>query len=312
MQELHPARIDAPRLSELLTFYLEKKTLKPKTIALYRRALQWGISDWMDIPIDRISKRMIADRHQELSNRNGPRGTGKDCANLTMRTLKSLMNFAIKRYETDDGVRLIKENPVVWVEFNRSRRRKDIVQDHQLPAWFREVLRCDDPDCRDYLLVLLFMGFRRSEGRLLRWADLDFQAELITARDTKNGTDHILPMPQYINDLLSRRYWYMKPEPKDYVFPGRHGRGALSDNYKGYQRLWEPMGFAFRPHALRRTFLTAGARLNLPPLTLKWLANHETDNDVTLGYVVRDPESLREPIEKISQRLLELGKVSNL
>lgn len=59
-------------------------------------------------------------------------------------------------------------------------------------------------------------------------------------------------------------------------------------------------------HDLRRTFLTVAERLSLSYVTLKKLANHSGTNDTTFGYVVVDVERLREPMQKITNELLNL------
>ena len=304
MHDIHVARSSAPTLRQVWEIYLERKPLAKTTKDLYRRALNWGVQDWMDLPVDRITRLMVADRHCELSRKNGPRGQGKDAANLTFRTMRSLLNFAIHRLQEDSAY--IKDNPVNCLSdlraWNKTTKRHDIIDEHLLPIWFKEVLSHDDPLCRDYLLILLFMAYRRREACLLKWNDVNFRSGLITARETKNHKEHTLPMPQFVIDLLSRRYWYMKPRSHDYIFPGRFG-GHLSVNYKGYQELWEPMGFTFRLHALRRTTLTTGALLGIPELHIAWIANHENDASITRRYMVKNPEVLREHIEKISEKL---------
>lgn len=59
-------------------------------------------------------------------------------------------------------------------------------------------------------------------------------------------------------------------------------------------------------HDLRRVFITMAERLGVPYYQIKKLANHATGKDVTFGYLVVDVEMLREPMDRINQRLLDL------
>jgi len=66
-------------------------------------------------------------------------------------------------------------------------------------------------------------------------------------------------------------------------------------------------------HDLRRTFATTAENIGVRGYTLKRLINHKTGAaDVTGGYIVTDVESLREPMQTITDKLLSLtsGKLS--
>lgn len=43
-----------------------------------------------------------------------------------------------------------------------------------------------------------------------------------------------------------------------------------------------------------------------PHYALKRLANHSSGDDVTAGYIIVSPERLREPMERIENKLLQL------
>ena len=314
MQELHGARPSAPTLSQVWHLYKEKRSLKEQTIKMYEFVWKWGMPDWMELPITSITKTMIEDRHKQLSQKNGPRGSGRASADLCMRTLRTVINFANQRYEQPAGKRLIEDNPVRWLseikQWNPRVKRQGIIKPQQMPQFFEAVNKCSDPFLRDYLFVLWFTGFRRCEGAALIWRDVDFTSNMLTARDTKNGTDHTLPMAPFLIDLLTRRYWFVRPQPGDFVFPGKVPGTHVSGNYKGYEKLFETLGFSFMLHDLRRTFLTTAQACGLDYTTIKWLANHKM-SDVTFQYLIKDPEMLRQPIEKISQKLLEFSGVSS-
>lgn len=313
MHNLSGASFCAPTLSVVLVNYLNVRTLKPETEHIYRWALTWGCSDWMHRPVNEINQIEILERHKALSTKQGPRGEGKSAADMTMRVVRTLINFAMIANRKPDGTPTVTHNPVHYLSavdgWNPRNRRQTVIKGPQLKRWYKAVSAMDQPVFRDYILFLLFTGMRRSEGRLLRWSDVDFENRLVTARETKNGLDHTLPLSDYLYMMLSTRWHYVKPAPDDYIFPGRFKGTSISENYKGYIELWEAAGVKFKLHDLRRTYLTLGESLDIPITTLKWMANHSS-SDVTFGYLVKDPERLRAPMDQITLALIELCGIS--
>ena len=57
-------------------------------------------------------------------------------------------------------------------------------------------------------------------------------------------------------------------------------------------------------HDLRRTFITIAESLDLSHYAIKRLVNHKISGDVTAGYVVADVGRLREPMQRISDRII--------
>jgi hypothetical protein len=94
-------------LAEAFTDFLRaRKTLKPRTIEGYKRAMATAFTDWHDKPLLEISTEMVAKRHRELSADHGAA-----YANRAMRFLRTLYNFALPRYRKGADS-LVLENPV--------------------------------------------------------------------------------------------------------------------------------------------------------------------------------------------------------
>ena len=60
------------------------------------------------------------------------------------------------------------------------------------------------------------------------------------------------------------------------------------------------------PHDLRRTYATVAESSDISPLALKALVNHSLDDDVTSGYVIMAVEQLREPAQRVANKLKDL------
>ena len=72
----------------------------------------------------------------------------------------------------------------------------------------------------------------------------------------------------------------------------------------GINAVIEASKVQFCSHDLRRLFVTTAEALDLSSFVIKRLVNHAIGGDVTSGYVVGDVERLREPMQKIEDRLL--------
>jgi len=305
-------RIRGVTLSEVLEHYLKVRKLRANTIRSYRYILPRCLRDWLDLPVASITREMIEERHSELRRPTKQRTTGEAQANTVMHILSALLNFAAANYEID-GKPIILVNPVKRLSNNRSwypeRRRQTIVPDHKLPEWFAAVMDLQHEIVRDYLLLLLLTGLRRNEAATLRWTDVDFASKVLTIRPeiAKNGNEHRLPFSDFIEEILIRRH--AERGNSEFVFPGRGNKLHLVDSDHVIEGIGRVIRYRFTPHDLRRTFLTVAERLALPYIVLKKLANHSGKNDTTFGYIVVDVERLRDPMQKITDEFLRLGKV---
>lgn len=289
-------------------FLVARKSLKPKTVYDYQRLVEVAFGDWQNRHLLKISKDMVAKRHAQLGEQRG-----EAYANLAMRFLRALFNFAIAQYEGPDGVPLLRENPVVRLTQTRAwyrvERRQSVIKTHQLPAWYHAV-EASRHDARsrqagtiaDYLLFLLFTGMRREEGARLRWDQVDLRAKTLTVQDTKNRQPLALPLSDFLVALLTRR---KADGGGQYVFPSEGAKGYLQEPRKQMHHIMVASGIEFTLHDLRRTFITVAESLDISAYALKRLVNHKMSGDVTAGYIVADVERLRLPMEKVAVYLLE-------
>jgi integrase len=238
-------------------------------------------------------------------------------ANATMRLLRALYNYAIGAYEDSDGEPVIKNNPVQRISHNKSwyreKSRSNIVQPNDLKNWFTAVkslpnnhintIRVNIADTvSDYLLFIIFTGLRQSEASGLLWEDVDFNNKLFTVRDTKNHTDHTLPLTDYLIYLLEDR---KNNSTSIFVFSGNNPDKHIVNPHKQIKKVRENSGVYFTQHDLRRTFATIADSLDIQHHIIKRLMNH-SNNDVTIKHYVQPSiERLREPMRKITDYIIE-------
>lgn len=289
-------------------FLLARKSLKPRTLYDYKRLMKVAFPDWQSKALVDISKEMIAKRHTKIGAEHG-----EAYANLSMRFLRALFNFSMAQYEDCSGNSILRENPVARLTQTRAwyrvERRQTIIKAHQLNRWYQGVMSLKNGNSSqqsvlvaDYLLFLLFTGLRRQEAATLKWSDIDFSGLSFTIRDTKNRQPLTLPLTDFLYKLLQHR---QAAASSDYVFGGNGKSGYLVEPRNQVQKVIEASEVSFTLHDLRRSYITIAESIDISAYAIKRLVNHKMSNDVTAGYIVNDVERLREPMQKITDRLLE-------
>jgi integrase len=281
-----------------------RKDLKPKTLYDYDRIMTTVFSGWQSKAISDITKDMIERKHKKIGEENGPA-----YANLAMRFLRSLLNFAISKYEDSKGQSFILENPVkrlsqtrAWYRVDRRRRE---IKSNDLQVWYKTVSNLSNDSLRDYLILLLFTGLRKQEALKLEWDHVDLSNKTLTITDTKNLIPLTLPLSDFVFELLKKRNDSRDTDTK-FVFPGQGKTSHLVEPREAVKKVRKLSNIEFSLHDLRRTFITNAESLDIPHYALKQLVNHKQGNDVTAGYIISDPERLRKPMERIEAHLLRL------
>lgn len=313
-QGLNPNDEDRARRARSVTvrevqedFLAVRKNLRASTVRDYRRILNTYLKDWQNKPIAEITKDMVARMHRKIGERSHAQ------ANLSFRYFRALVNFAIAQYEDANGNPIIFDNPVKRLTQTRAwyriSRRQTLIKYYDLPAWFNAVMGLTNDQVapnretvRDFLLLLLFTGLRKSEAIQLTWNRVDLKNRLITIKDTKNHADHVLPLTDFLYDMLQRRH---AGAVTPYVFPNELATGGLVEPKKQMKRVIDASGVSFTLHDLRRTFITIAESLDISAYALKKLLNHKMANDVTAGYIVADVERLRIPMQKVTDYILK-------
>lgn len=133
--EKQQSKAQAITLVEVFEDYKKaRKALKNKTLYDYQRVLNTVFMDWKNKPLTSITKDKVAKKHTMLGNEHG-----QAYANLSMRLLRALFNFAAGQYEDAQGHSLITDNPVKRLSQTRAwyrvDRRQTYIKPHQLADW---------------------------------------------------------------------------------------------------------------------------------------------------------------------------------
>ncbi|MGH8579539.1 MAG: tyrosine-type recombinase/integrase [Gammaproteobacteria bacterium] len=266
-----------------------------------RRITKVHFGDWCSKPLLSITRDRVAKRHAELGERSHAQ------ANLAMRYLRAVFNFALARYLDAEGKPVLTDNPVSRLSQTRAwyrvERRRTVIKPHEVKPWMDAVLALENAHARDYFLVVLLTGLRRNEAMGLRWRDVDLKNRTLTIPDPKNRQAHTLPLSDYVHELLVRRE---AESFGDLVF--ETPRGPLSNLRYAQEEVIERSGVSFTVHDLRRTFATVADSLDIPGYAVKALLNHKQPGDVTAGYIVTNPDRLRQPMQRVTEYILKTGR----
>jgi integrase len=271
-----------------------------------------------------LTEDIIKDLHNDISL-----GQFKDMkkgsmaqADLCMRTLRALFNYAKYEYRGCDKSIIFGDNPVTILSHQRSwnnvDRKNTYVRPHQMPEFFRVIhdMREHSDLIRDefastvcdFVEMALLTGLRKTELMCLEWCTVDLQAKSFYISKTKNGSPLELPISDYLLTLFERRF--SKRTDSGFVFNTNSAKGRIIEPKKVISRINDNLEFSFTLHDLRRTFTTIAESLNLGTYTLKRLLNHKTQrDDVTAGYTILTPEELRKPAQSIENKMLELAEL---
>lgn len=357
-------------LQEALNEYVNKGKLKPRTMSTYKDLCRLYLADWLEKPAAEITREMVKARHTEIASGKRERkkllkeivkASGKAklkaitppepirkeaAADNCMRTLRAILNYA---FEDDDGG-VPYMNPVNILSSRKKKawfkvdRRRTLIKNSDLPAWFKAVNGLDNGIMRDYLLFILFTGLRRQEAATLKWEHVDLNEGTFTLIGgmtgvTKNKEFHTLPLSDYLHTLLTSRKEGLKTElaqakaalvnagkttlkqqqsmqgriilaesrlASQYVFPGEGKTGYIVEPKKAIDAVTAATGISFSCHDLRRTFATLAESLDLSSYTVKALLNHKQQTgDVTGGYIILNVDRLREPMQRVTDAINE-------
>jgi integrase len=299
--ERNAAKTRGITLEQAYRDYLSaRKNLMPRTLHDYQRCIEGELKSWLSTPLVEISKDMVQKRHRSMGNRSHAR------ANNTMRVLRAIFNYARENYDDASGQPVLSQNPVDFLSKSRAwykvERRRTLLKPHELKPWYEAVMLLNFDATRDYLLFLIFTGLRRSEAAGLRWEQVDLIDKSFCIEDTKNHEPHILPLSNFLFDLLSNRNAH-NFDQSPWVFPSAMNEGHLKEPRTAIAKVTERSGVAFQLHDLRRTFITIAESLDIPAYALKRLLNHKQANDVTAGYIVPTVDRMREPMQRITDYL---------
>lgn len=294
-------------LRQVYEDYIALKTLTDSTRTGYKRIIETYLTAYQNKPLNRFTEELVKKEHRRITAASPAQ------ADLVMRFLRALFNFARYEYRGLDNAFLFEQNPVQILShqklWNKVARKHTRLTQGQLPAWFDglETVRQQGGifavSVCDMVEMALLTGLRRNELLSLTWSHINLKERTYYLTTTKNGDPLELPISDHLYQLLKRRQ--AERDDSVYVFNAPNQYGQIKEPKKVLALIVEQSGITFTLHDLRRTFTTTAEALNVGSYSIKRLLNHRTRrDDVTAGYMVLTPEELRDPAQRIEDAIL--------
>ena len=179
-----------------------------------------------------------------------------------------------------------------------------------------EALAAEENDTmRDYFLLSLLTGARRSNVLAMEWTDINFERAEWRIKETKNGTPQVVTLSPEAMDVLRNR----KPEEiVKFVFPGAGSTGHLTEPKKGWKRILTHAGISdLRIHDLRRTLGSWQAKTGASLAIIGKSLNHKNQNTTAI-YARLDLDPVRDSVNTATNAMMvaaglkDSGEVVNL
>jgi integrase len=192
------------------------------------------------------------------------------------------------------------ENPAAGLGTLKIPTRDRFLQKDELPRLFEALRATTNIQMRDYVLLSILTGARKSNVMAMRWTDIDFDRREWRIPDTKNGDPLIVQLPAVAMTVLADR----RDNGSPWVFPGSGKSGHLESPKKGVQSLLAKAGISgLRIHDLRRTLgswqAITGASLAIIGKSL----GHKSV-DATLIYARLSADPVRDSVERATSAIL--------
>jgi integrase len=192
--------------------------------------------------ISTITKADVLAKHNQIAT-----SSGIYAANRTLALISTIYNKAIDLGKYS-GV-----NPAKGIKKFKEKSRDRFLQGDEMARFLDAVYQEPNHTARDFILISLLTGQRKSNVLAMRWEEISFERAEWRIPMTKNGESHIVPLvPQVIQILQARKQ--IIDETSNWVFPSTGKTGHLQDPKKAWQRILNRANIEdLRLHDLRRT-----------------------------------------------------------
>lgn len=277
--------------SELFGDYMERHS-KPKKKTWFEDQAQFRL--YLEKPLGKkklstIDRKSIAHIHGSIT-----KAGYAPTANRVKALLSSVFGWAI-------SAGLCESNPVIGIKSNKENQRDRFLQSDELPRFFKALAEEPNSTIRDYILISLLTGARRSNVLAMRWQDINFERAEWRIPMTKNGTPQTVALsPEAIEILHNSK----QSDNALFVFPGSGKSGHLEEPKKGWKRILERAGIEnLRIHDLRRTLGSWQAKTGASLAIIGKSLNHKNQNTTAI-YARLDLDPVRDSINTATNAML--------
>lgn len=226
--------------AELFQQYMERYSKPHKKSWRYdEREVNKFLPHWFGRKISSITKQEVSKLHDKVGEKNGLYQ-----ANRLLERIRAMFNKAIEWGW--DGV-----NPALGIKKFREKSRDRFLQADELPKFHKALAAEKNETARDYILMSLLTGARKSNVLAMQWGEISWEREEWRINDTKNGESVTVPLVPAAIEILKRR---RRGTNSQWVFPSALGKGHYADPKKAWRRVLKAAEIDdLRIHDIRRT-----------------------------------------------------------
>lgn len=304
--------------------------LKESSKAEIQRHVAKVFTTWQHKPIAGITEDQVRKRYREMATKGLTGKPAPGQANISMTTLRALINFAARQFKRADGSPLITHNPVAalrddWIQLKPRTRDIDTkkvgevwhmlttMRAELVAAQQREDGRVNPQDAdkqagADLVMFLALTGARRNEGAKLQWRNVNLDEGWFHLPDPKNANPVWIPLSSQAKALLAAR---PRVDGNPHVFASRSKTGHVMDTRAPLDRISKLVGTTLSAHDLRRTFVSVGvATCGIDLHKIELLTNHVPKGVTAKHYLQTSRLQYLEPeVEKIGCWIEQQGQV---
>lgn len=272
-------------LGEMFDIYIERHAkVHKRTWADDERRFRYHMTSFKRRLLSEIHRKDIITWHAKIG-----KNRGIYAANHALAILRILFNKAIE-WDFFEGI-----NPCTGVKKFRETSRDRFLQPDEMQKFFDALEQLSEPTTRDFFLMCLYTGARKSNVLSMRWDEVNLSRREWRIPMTKNGTSQVLPLVDPAIALLKER---RKDSDSDWVFPSKlNNRGHLVEPKGSWDSLRKATGMTdLRMHDLRRSLGSWQARTGASLVVIGKTLNHQSPQS-TQVYARLDSDPVRQAME---------------
>jgi integrase len=291
------------RLKQEITFgtmfreFMERYSKKFKKSWIYdEREINRFMASFFSRKACQITKIEIQALHEKIRDESGLYQ-----ANRLLERVRAIYNKAIEWGWQG-------ANPTQGIKKFKEKSRQRFLRKDEMPRFFKAIAEETNASARDFILLSLLTGARKSNVLSMQWQDIKFSLSEWHIKETKNGESHVIPLTKPALDILQER---QKSIQGQYVFPGEGRKGYLTDPKKAWARILKRAEISdLRIHDLRRTLGSwMGAVGATTAIIGKTLAHKSVE--ATKVYERIDIDPVREFITRANEAILKVAYLEN-
>lgn len=228
-------------LGELFSVYMERHGSAKKSSGNDRHSFEKYLKPWANYRLVDITRAKVEGLHKNIGKETPVQ------ANRVLALLSTMFSKAIiwGYLKTDNPCRGVKK----FREVSRDR----FLSGEELGRFFEALDLTENPAFKDFILLSLFTGARKSNVLSMRWRDIDFERNVwkIPGELSKNGDPMQIPLGPDVLEILRKR----RAETSSvFVLPGPGAKGHYMEPKRAWNTLLKRAKLEdLRIHDLRRS-----------------------------------------------------------